>query len=187
MQCSILNLQPGESAFTPAHAAWVEGPDMYLNGSYPIRRRGGGSFSLRLIKYPNGALAVDLSGCAGERFSSVAAFAGDVPRVRVDVALTRPLMDPERNRICDIACDSYGYVSVASAWIFGDNLWLDGLASVSRSQSSQTPLLVERWSDGSFVIDNHLCQDALYQTTWRDECVWPLQVLELVRSRRLHW
>lgn len=184
MQRSIVNLQPGESAFTPARAAWLEGPNMYLNGSYPIRPQGGGSFNLRLIKYPNGILAADPTNC---KFATSSAFGDDVLRVHVDATLTRPPHSFNHRRICDMACDSFGYVRVASAWIYGTNVWLDGLASTSRCRTSETPLLVERWSDGSFVIDNHLCQDALYQNTWRDECVWPIQVLQLVRSTRLHW
>ncbi|MDZ4834176.1 MAG: hypothetical protein SGJ27_10405 [Candidatus Melainabacteria bacterium] len=186
MHRSIQNLQTGESAFTPAHAAWLESSHMYLNGSYPIRPHGGGSFSLRLIKYPNGALAVDLTGCSSGRFSTFSAFGDDVIRVPVDVALTRPLPTPNRRRICDMACHSFGYVNVASAWIYGGNLWLDGLAPTSLSCSSETPLLVERWCDGSFVIDNHYCQGALYPTDWIDS-PWPVQVLKLIKSPRLHY
>lgn len=186
MQRTILNLQPGESAYTPTHAAWIRGSDMMLNGHFPIKRVGGGSFGLRLVKLPNGNLAVDLSGCQGERFSTIPAFAGDVPAVRVDVALTQPLPDPDRRRIFDMTGDSFGFVSTESAWVFGAHMWLDGLATVCDKQSGETPLLVERYSDGSFVIDNHFCQDAQYQTAWRDECSWPVQVLQAVRSRRLH-
>ncbi len=185
MQRTILNLQPGESAYTPTHAAWIRGSDMMLNGHYPIKRVGGGSFGLRLVKLPNGTLAVDLTGCRDERFSTVAAFAGDVPAVRVDVALSEPLPDPDRLRIFDMKPGSFGFVSTKSAWVHGPHMWLDGLAAVRDSQSGETPLMVERYLDGSYVIDNHFCQDAFYQTAWREDCTWPIQVLEAVQSRRL--
>jgi hypothetical protein len=182
----ILDLRAGESAFAPTHAAWINGHDMYLNGNYPIHRVGGGSFGLRLVKFPNGKLAVDLTHCHGTRFDSIAAFAGDVPPVRVDMALEAPLPDPDHRRIFDVKPGDFAFISTTSAWVFGEHMWLDGSAATSDTKSGDTPLFIERRLDGSYVIDNHYCQDALYSTDWRAEHVWPIQVLEAIRSRRLH-
>lgn len=179
----INDLKPGEAAYTVAHAAWIAGSDMMLNGSYPIRTRGGGTFELRLVKTPSGRLFVDLSGMSERRFHSVPAFGPDVRAVKVDELLEAPAAAPGAFRVFDLArariesmlvpcpinhlidewvpptyvelesSSEVGYIKPSDAWIWGPHMFLDGHTEMSREFTDEHCLRVERRADGAYVVD----------------------------------
>jgi hypothetical protein len=158
----IIDLENGEAAHAPTHAAWVSGDRMYLNGNYPIKDTGGGSFGLRIIKGHDGRLLVDLSDCLDERFagfSSFASFAGQVTPMAVDEALPAPKPDPDTHRIVDMEAGETAYIDPAAVWVYeGRRMWLNGYTEVSDSLSGRTPLRLQKLSDGSYTVDLSYCE-----------------------------
>jgi len=183
-------MAPGTSGYIATHGAHVRGDRLYVNGDFAVDRMQHGTFELRLIKFPSGKLVVDISACTQNPFSHIAHSLTD-NWVHVDAVMRSPVAVPNRTRLCDLPAGKFGFVNVGSAWVFGQHMWLDGLADVSVDATDSNLLFVERRHDNSYVVDLRYCAHHQFGNDWRggenvdDGSIWPIQVLELVQSRRL--
>lgn len=183
---TISSLRPGEAAYTVAHAAWVSGQHMMLHGAMPIRQEAGGTFTLRLVKYPDGHLAVDLSELRGEGFDSVAAFAGRLVPIQVDSCLTPPQFKYKAFRVFDLPRGEVGYMRPTDARVVNDHMFLNGHTELSPEFSEECSLKVYRKENGAFLVDVSYVGDPDYPADLpRDDSFFPIQVLEAVRDNYL--
>jgi len=180
---TIADLQNGEAAYTPTHAAWVSGGEMYLNGKYPIKETGEGSYGIRLIKDPAGRLFVYLSQCPDQSFSAFPAFAGGADPVHVDEMLPFPQPDASCHRIVDMAREETAYISPSDVWVYDNRrMWLNGYTAVSRQLSAETPLCLRRLFCGYYAVDLTHCPDVEWAIAYDgDRPNFPIQVLRRLR------
>ena len=181
----VTELERGEAAFVPTHAAWVQNGRMYLNGEYPIHSVGGGSFGIRLVKDSHGLLKVDLSAVPSERFagfSSFACFAGSVTPVAIDEALEAPLPDPEGDRIVDLKSYDVAFIDPAQVWVFeGKRMWLNGYTRVRFSADRTHCLKIVKGGDGAISVDLLYCEGFRWAREMDDTVPqFPLQVLKRI-------
>ena len=181
---TIRNLRPGEAAYTVAHAAWLAGEHMMLHGSMPIRSEAGGSFNLRLVKFPDGHLAVDVSETGGERFDRMPAFAGRLDPVKVDSCLTPPECKPGAFRVIDLPREGVGYMRPTDAWVFDNRMFLNGHTELSREPSEEYSLRITRlWGSGAYLVDvSHVGNPDYPAYAPEGVSVFPIQVLKATRD-----
>jgi hypothetical protein len=175
----IYQLQPGESAFVPVQAVWISHGDMFVNGDFPMRRRGGGTFTLRLLKTPEGRLYVDLSHCRETRFEQFCPFGANVRSIRVDELLATPEQNPHCRRLCDLKPGEKAWVDAATAWVHNRHMWLNGYAPISDRPSPQTAMGVScDWETLAYTVDLQGCRDVLYPAgCFVGDNIFPIQVL----------
>jgi hypothetical protein len=173
----IHDLKPGEAAYTLAHAAWIVGADMWLNSEYPIRRCPQGTFSLRLIKLPNGRLLVDLSQCETRRFDRFCPFGEHVQRTKVDEELLPPPADPT-HRIYDMRPGETAYVKPSDVWVFNNqHMWLNGYTAAMKEPTTTERVGVICVARGIYDVDLRYCHDVpSYPSEAAGDRVFPIMV-----------
>jgi hypothetical protein len=174
-QRRIADLLPGESAFVPDHAAWIEGEHMFVNADFPLRGLSAvGSHNLRLVRFPDGRLACDVSEVR-DGFHRGGSPYGRCNRIQVDMEIVKPNADGAR-RLTDLPRGGSAFIATGSAWIWGPHMWLDGLAEIADTMSADKALRVVRNLDGEYTVDLSRCGDAQYAGNPQQERNWPLQV-----------
>lgn len=176
---SISQLRAGESAYVPDHAAWVSGGHMYLDGNFPLRGLSPmGSHTLRLVRYPDGRLACDLS-AMDHWVSGVSPCGRTHNAVKVDFELVKPMRDGVF-RLNDLRPGHSVWISTNDAWIWGPHMWVDGQARASHQMTEETALRIERTLEGEYRCDVSRCRG----TQWRDNPQtmqnWPLQIAQAI-------
>lgn len=180
---NIYSLRPGEAGYTTAHAAWLSGDDMLLHGDYPLRAEASGTFVLRLVKFPDGHLAVDLSECRDVKFSWVPGFGGHVEPVVVDSYLEPPQCKPDSFRVWDLPREEIGYMRPTDAWVFDGRMFLNGHTELSPEFTDDCTLRVSRRSSGAYVVDvSHVGNPNYPAGPPEEDQVFPIQVLKATRD-----
>lgn len=177
----IRDLRPGESAYIADHMAWIHGDHMYvladgfLGPLAPL-----GSNNLRLVRFPDNRLAVDVSAVTGNLHRGPCPFgsAGN-SAIRVDVEIVKPAPDGTL-RLNDVERGNHCWISTDDAWIWGDHMWVDGKAETSREMTAEKPLRIRRMLSGEYCCDISRCG----QTHWRGNPQtmenWPLQISRML-------